>query len=81
MFIFMLQCFVLNYSLIALGQENTERKYTLADKNIKHAKSNLPEQIITEDPELTEKVHDLYVDCLFDKLWERALPGLPYKWF
>ncbi len=26
-------------------------------------------------------MHNLYIDCLFDKLWEPALPGLPYKWF
>ena len=44
-------------------------------------KENLPGQISTEDPALTRQVHNLYIDCLFDKLWEPALPGLPYKWF
>jgi hypothetical protein len=63
-----------------LGQEGNERKYTLAEKNIQHAKENLPRQIYTEDPEQTRQVHNLYIDCLFDKLWEPALPGLPYKW-
>jgi len=57
------------------------RIYTLAEKNIQHARENLSEQIYTEDPELTRQVHNLYIDCLFDKLWEPALPGLPYKWF
>ncbi|MFQ6115191.1 MAG: trehalase family glycosidase [bacterium] len=64
-----------------MGQEGAERKYTLAEKNIQHAKENLPRQIYTEDPELTRQVHNLYINCLFDKLWEPALPGLPYKWF
>jgi hypothetical protein len=65
----------------ALGQEGAQIKYTLAEKNIQHARKSLPEQIITEDPELTRQVHNLYIDCLFDKLWEPALPGLPFKWF
>ena len=65
----------------ALGQEGAQRKYTLAEKNIQHARENLLGQIKTEDPELTRQVHNLYIDCLFDKLWEPALPGLPYKWF
>lgn len=62
-------------------QDGVERKYTLAEKNIQHAKENLPKLVYTEDPELTRQVHNLYIDCLFDKLWEPALPGLPYKWF
>jgi hypothetical protein len=65
----------------SLGQEGAKRKYTLAEKSIQHAKESLPGQISTEDPELTRQVHNLYIDCLFDKLWEPALPGLPYKWF
>lgn len=65
----------------ALSQEGAKRKYTLAEKSIQHATENLPGQISTEDPELTRQVHNLYIDCLFDKLWEPALPGLPYKWF
>jgi len=63
----------------ALGQEVAKRKYTLAEKSINHAKENLPVQISTEDPALTRQVHNLYIDCLFDKLWEPALPGLPYR--
>jgi len=66
---------------VALCQEGAKRKYTLAEKNIQHARENLPGQIKTEDPELTRQVHNLYIDCLFDKLWEPALPGLPHKWF
>jgi len=77
---FIILGFLLNSNNITMGQEGASRKYTLAEKNIKLAKKNLPEQIYTEDPGLTRKVHDLYVDCLFDKLWEPALPGLPYKW-
>jgi hypothetical protein len=65
----------------ATGKDGATRKYTLADENIQHAKENLPRQIATQDPELTRQVHNLYVDCLFDKFWEPALPGLPYKWF
>ena len=80
-FTFIILGFLLNSNSIALGQEDVERKYTLAEKSIKQAKANLPGQIYTEDPELTRQVHDLYIDCLFDKLWEPALPGLPYKWF
>ncbi len=72
---------VLSFNNTALGQEGAKRKYTLAEKNIQHARENLSEQIYTEDPELTRQVHNLYIDCLFDKLWEPALPGLPYKWF
>jgi hypothetical protein len=64
-----------------MGQEAANRKYTLAEKSIKDAKLNLPRQIATEDPELTRQVHNLYIDCLFDKLWEPALPGLPYRFF
>ena len=71
--------FVLNHA--AMGQEGGERKYTLAKENIQHARENLPRQIYTEDPKLTRQVHNLYIDCLFDKFWEPALPGLPYKWF
>ena len=37
--------------------------------------------VSTENPELTKLVHDLYIDCTFDKLWEPALPGLPYRFF
>ncbi len=42
---------------------------------------SLPGQIETQDPEFTRQVHRLYEDCLFDKLWESALPGLPYRFF
>jgi len=62
-------------------QEGRTRTYTLAEKTIRRAKENLPKHVSTENPELTKLVHDLYNDCLFDKLWEPALPGLPYKWF
>jgi neutral trehalase len=72
---------IFNLSNTVLGQEGAKRKYTLAEKNIQHARESLPMQIKTEDPELTRQVHNLYIDCLFDKLWEPALPGLPYKWF
>jgi len=65
----------------AMGQEGTKRKYILAEKTIQHAKENLPKQIYTEDPELNRLVHNLFIDCLFDKLWEPALPGLPHKFF
>jgi hypothetical protein len=58
-----------------------ERTYTLAEETIRRAKENLPKQVATENPELTKLVHDLYVDCTFDKLWEPALPGLPYRFF
>jgi len=64
-----------------VGCKDGERTYTLAEKNILHAKENLSKQIVTQDLKLTEQVHNLYTDCLFDKLWEPALPGLPYKWF
>ena len=72
---------IFNLSNTVLGQEGAQRKYTLAEKSIQHAKENLPGQISTEDTALTRQVHNLYIDCLFDKLWEPALPGLPYKWF
>jgi hypothetical protein len=72
---------VLSSTDSALCQEGAKRNYTLAEKNIQHARKSLPAQITTEDPELTRQVHNLYIDCLFDKLWEPALPGLPYKWF
>ena len=65
----------------AIGKEKAKRTYTLAKENIQHAKENLPKQIYTEDPELTRQVQNIYIDCLFDKFWEPALPGLPYKWF
>jgi len=65
----------------ALGQEGAKRVYTLADKSIQHARENLQGQISTEDTALTRQVHNLYIDCLFDKLWEPALPGLPYRFF
>ncbi|MBT7092629.1 MAG: hypothetical protein HN936_05250, partial [Bacteroidetes bacterium] len=71
--------FILNNT--AQCQDGAEKEYTLAEKNIQHAKENLPRQVYTEDPELTRQVHNLYIDCLFDKLWEPALPGLPHKWF
>ena len=64
-----------------MGKEGAKRELTLAKKNIQHAKENLPKQIYTQDPKLTRQTHNLYSDCLFDKLWEPALPGLPYKWF
>jgi neutral trehalase len=65
----------------ARGEERKRRKFTLAEKNIQHAKENLPRQMFTESPKLTTQIHNLYNDCLFDKVWEPALPGLPYKWF
>jgi hypothetical protein len=73
--------FLFSLNNTALGQEVEKRKYTLAEKSINHAKENLPGQISTEDPALTRQVHNLYIDCLFDKLWEPALPGLPYRFF
>jgi hypothetical protein len=72
---------VLSFNHTVLGQEDAKRNYTLAEKNIRHARESLPGQIYTEDPELTRQVHNLYIDCLFDKLWEPALPGLPPKRF
>jgi len=72
---------IFNLNNTALGQEGAKRKYTLAEKSIQHAKENLPLQICTESPELTRQVHNLYIDCLFDKLWEPAPPGLPYRFF
>ena len=72
---------VLGFTNVTLGQEEAKRKYTLAEKNIQHARESLPVQIYTEDPERTRQVHNLYIDCLFDKLWEPALPGLPYRFF
>ena len=36
-----------------------ERTYTLAEENIQHARKNLPRQIVTQDPKLTEQVHNL----------------------
>jgi neutral trehalase len=65
----------------SMGQEVAKRTYTLAERSIKEARLNLPRQINTEDSELTRQVHDLYIACLFDKLWEPALPGLPYRFF
>ena len=65
----------------APGEEGKTRTYTLAEETIQHAKENLPKQVSTESPELTKLVHDLYIDCTFDKLWEPALPGLPYRFF
>lgn len=62
---------IFSISNVALGQDGAKRKYTLATKNIHHAKENLPLQVYTEDPELTKQVHNLYIDCLFDKVWER----------
>ena len=32
-----------------------ERTYTLAEENNQHAKKNLPRQIVTQDPKLTEQ--------------------------
>ena len=78
---FIILGFLLNPSNILLGQGNGEGKLIPAEKNIKQARVNLPLKIYTEDPELTRQVHRLYVECLFDKLWEPAPPGLPYKWF
>jgi hypothetical protein len=72
---------VLTLPISTVACTGAERTYTLAEKNIRHAKENLPRQIATQDHKLTEQVHNLYTDCLFDKLWEPALPGLPYKWF
>ena len=65
----------------APDKEEKTRRYTLAEKSIQHARENLPKQVSTENPEFTKLVHDLYVDCTFDKLWEPALPGLPYRFF
>jgi hypothetical protein len=72
---------VLTLPIGTVACTGAERTYTLAEKNIQHAKENLPRQIVTQDSKFTEQVHNLYTDCLFDKLWEPALPGLPYKWF
>ncbi|MCP4313966.1 MAG: hypothetical protein GY790_22145 [Bacteroidetes bacterium] len=72
---------LLGFNSTARSQEEVQRKYTLAEKSIQHARESLPGQIYTEDPELTRQVHNLYIDCLFDKLWEPALPGLPYRFF
>ena len=69
--------FILSHT--AIGKEGAKRKYTLAEENIQHAKKNLPQKIVTQDPTLTRQVHTLYVDCLFDKFWEPALPGRPYR--
>ena len=80
-FSFIILGFLLNSSNFLLGQGNGVRKLTPAEKNINQARMNLPTQIYTEDPELTRQVHRLYVECLFDKLFEPAPPGLPYKWF
>lgn len=41
-FSFIILGFLLNLNNIALGQGNIERKYTLAEKNIKHAEADLP---------------------------------------
>ncbi len=65
----------------AQGEVKKERTYTLAEETVRRARENLPKQVSTESPELTKLVHDLYVDCTFDKLWEPALPGLPYRFF
>jgi hypothetical protein len=65
----------------APGEEGKTRTYTVAEESIQHAKENLLKQVTTENPELTKLVHNLYRDCLFDKLWEPALPGLPYRFF
>jgi len=65
----------------AQGEARTERTFTLAEETIRRARENLPKQVSTESPELTKLVHDLYIDCTFDKLWEPALPGLPYRFF
>ena len=78
--VFIFMCIFL-FNNTAMSKEEAKRKYTLAEKNIQHAKKNLPKQIYTGDAELTRQVHNLYIDCLFDKFWEPALPGLPYKWF
>ena len=74
-------CCIFSLNNTALGQEKAKRVYTLAEKSIQQAKKSLPVQISTEDPEFTRQVHNLYIDCLFDKLWEPALPGLPYRFF
>jgi len=74
-------CCIFYFNNTALSQEGAGRTYILAEKNIQQARASLREQISTEDHELTRMVHNLYIDCLFDKLWEPALPGLPYKWF
>jgi len=57
----------------AQGEVKKERTYTLAEETVRRARENLPKQVSTESPELTKLVHDLYVDCTFDKLWEPAL--------
>jgi len=64
-----------------MGSEEKPRNYMLAENTIQHAKDNLPQQVSTENPELTKLVHGLYTDCTFDKLWEPALPGLPFRFF
>ena len=51
------------------------------EKTIRRARNNLPRCVDTEDKKLTDLAHSLYEKCLFDKLWEPKLPGLPYRWF
>jgi hypothetical protein len=56
-------------------------KLTHPEKTIRLARENLPRCIDTEDKKLTDLAHSLYEKCLFHKLWEPKLPGLPYRWF
>jgi hypothetical protein len=68
-------------SILFGNQDAAGDKLTPSEKAIRHARENLPECIDTEDKKLTDLAHSLYKKCLFDKLWEPALPGLPYRWF
>ena len=56
-------------------------KLTHPESTVAHARDNLSKCIDTEDEALTDLAHSLYEKCLFDKLWEPKLPGLPYRWF
>jgi len=68
-------------SILFGNQDAASDKLTPPEKTIRHARENLPKCIDTEDKKLTALAHSLYEKCLFDKLWEPKLPGLPYRWF
>ena len=68
-------------SMLYGNPEATNDKLTRPEQTILHARENLPKCIDTEDKKLTALAHSLYEKCLFDKLWEPKLPGLPYRWF
>ena len=68
-------------SMLFGNEDGASDKLTHPEKTIRHARENLPKCIDTEDKKLTDLAHSLYEKCLFDKLWEPKLPGLPYRWF